>query len=689
MLMRIALLAALVLGCSAVEALAQKRTDRIFPTTLVLPQGDEEDYVNPSALLFERAPRRAVDLHEEGKQELVAPLPPVAATKLPGKRTPPTITLKRGMTRAHWNSEAGRQGADSPVLLGTPQATLMSLGLEGPRTLTARSAQSQSEAVCVEPDIVKEGSDCCNYGIEDQVAGKKYYYRQPAWALATGDTPASEQKCRSFAEDVTASMPLFVPYKNGHVRASQGWFYNSGSFHGAVDYSKDEYEEDKDPTFRIHAIGAGTVRTVIWDNWSGNIVVIEHVAPNGKKYRSAYKHMRNGFAHDLAKAKAIPLAADKQYDAEGKPTQTMKYKLYANLPNPSRLQWGNDRQRILVKPGDKVRAGQQIGWSGNTGPGGAGKGLNDDGTPKNTITANNHLHFSVVVPNPDGDETEWVQVDPYGVYGMVSSECYDVLDDTPYARLFAPFYPAFHNVPVSVFVKRFGYYPQMGFGLQTVSVHRKSNQVLVSGAFQHGLPPAWYCRVYMTGDEYQHWFEEYGKKGFRPRELSVTHDAAGAARFSAIWKKSAGEAAVAHHGMTDAVWKQKWDEYVVKGKMRVEEFVSYEDHGSPRHAAVLVKDGESAFYEKHYMDSNAFQSSFNTYTGQGFALTSVNAASINGKTLYAGVWRKKPGSWVAKHGLSSQQYQKEFDQLTSSGYRLHQVDAYNNSEDFAAVWVKP
>lgn len=644
-----------------------------------------EEYVNPSALLFERAPRRRAELAEEAQDPDAVP----ARASAPRRAG---ITLKRGVASVagaghHWNSAATRRANAQVVQLGPDVRA--SLGLGGAGAVTARSAQFDGEPVCVEPDIVMPDSKCCSYAIQDQVANQTIYYRQPAWALADGDAPATEQVCREFAATVTASMPLFVPYESGHVRAGQGWFYNSGSFHGAVDFSKDDYPEGDDPSFKIYAIGPGTVRSVVWDNWSGNIVVIEHAAADGKKYRSAYKHMRNGFTHDLAAAKAIPLATDKMYDAEGKPTQTMKYKLYAKLPNPSQLQWGTDTQKIQVKAGDHVVAGQFLGWSGNTGPGGAGKGLADDGTPNNPVTANNHLHFMMCVPNPTGDETEWVQVDPYGVYSQVSSDCYDILDDTPYARLFAPFYPAFHNVPLDVFTDRFGYYPEMGYGLQTVSVHRKNDKVLVSGAFERGLPGGWYCRVYMTGEQYQHWFDEYGKQGFRPRELSITNDAQGNARFSAIWKKGAGEAFVAVHNQTDAGWKQKWDELVVKGKMRVEECVAYSDHGAPRLAGLFVKDAEHAFYEKHYMDSNALQSSFNTYSGQGFALTSVNAAKIDGKTLYSGVWRKRPGSWVAKHGLSPQDYQKEFDQLTSSGYRLHQVYGYDNSERFAAVWTKP
>lgn len=642
-----------------------------------------EEYVNPSELLFARAPRMRVELDEEGTP------PEVAATVLPPA---PVWAVNAGAVgnrpMIHWNQSAKRVNG-SLISLGAQMGTMASLGLESPDAVTTKSVQWQGGVACVEPDIVKSGSSCCSYAIPDQISGKTVYYRQPAWAFASGSTAASEQTCRNFAETVTASMPFYVPYKSGHVRAGQGWFYNSGDFHGAVDYSKDAYPAGEDPSFKIYAVGAGTVRSVVWDNWSGNIVVIEHVAPNGKKYRSAYKHMRNGFAHDLAAAKAIPLAADKMYDADGKPTQTQKYKLFANLPNPNPLYWGTEDQKIAVKKGDVVAAGQFLGWSGNTGPGGAGKGLKDDGTPSNTVTANNHLHFMFCVPHPTGGETEWVQIDPYGVYSQVSSDCYDVLDDTPYTRIFAPFYQAFHNVPVAVLAKRFGYFPEMGYGLQTLSLHRKNNKVLASGAFAYGLPAAWYCRFYMTSADYQHWFEEYGKQGFRPRELSVTTDAQGDPRFTAIWKKRGGETFAAVHNQTEAQWKQKWDEYVVKDKMRVEECVAYTDHGVAKLAGVFVNDAEKAFYEKHNMDSNALQSSFNTYAGQGFALTNVNAANIAGKTLYSGVWRKQPGSWVAKHGMTPKSYQEEFDQLTKGGYQLYQVYGYNNSEQFAAVWHRP
>lgn len=640
-----------------------------------------EEYVNPSALLFGRAPRRGAEISEEVP-------PPIAASEMPPPPGPAFSTQR--ITRvAHWNWKPQRVEG-TLIQLGSEMASLASLGLEASEAAPAtRSAQWEGGVACVEPDIVKPGSTCCSYGILDQISNKKTYYRQPAWAFSSGGNAASEQTCRGFAETVTASMPLFVPYKSGHVRPSHGWFYNGGDFHGAVDYGKDDYPEGEDPSFKIYSIGAGIVRSVVWDNWSGNIVVVEHVAPDGKKYRSAYKHMRNGFSHDLALARAIPVPADKMFDANGKPTQSLKYQRFANLPNPSKLQWGTEDQKIAVKPGDHVSAGEFLGWSGDTGPGGAGKGLNDDGTPKNAVTANNHLHFMLCVPHPTGGETEWVQVDPYGVYAQVDTDCYDVLDDTPYVRLFAPFYTAFHNVPIAVFTKRFGYFPGMGYGLQTVSLHRRNDRVLVSGAFQYGLSAPWVCRVYMTSDEYQRWFDEYGKAGFGPRELSVTNDGQGNARFSAIWRKGGAGSFAAVHNLTDAQWKQKWDDLVVKGKMRVEECVSYTDRGASRLAGIFVSDAERAFYEKHYMDSATLQSSFNAFAGQGFALTNVNAAVIGGKTVYAGVWRKQPGSWVAKHGMTPQEYQKLFDQFSSSGYRLYQVCGYDNSERFAALWHKP
>ncbi|MEZ4883875.1 MAG: hypothetical protein R3E32_03975 [Chitinophagales bacterium] len=546
----------------------------------------------------------------------------------------------------------------------------------------ARTMSGSFDSACTEPDIVIPESDCCSYTIQDQKNSKNVAYRQPKHVF--GD----EASARNFAASVKASLPIYLPYKESSVYAGQGWHYDSGSFHGAVDYSKtaNSYGSGIDPTFMVYSVADGVVVTVTWLDLMGNVVVVEHTAPNGDKYRSAYIHVRNGFDHDLQKAKNIAISDPNDANA-----RDVKYKKFANLSNPSTLLWGTNSQTIKVKVGDKVSAGQLIGYSGNTGYGGAGWGLNTNGTPTNANTANNHLHFMMCVPDPrPSNPSDWVQVDPYGVYETVGEhkECYDLLSDTPYNRLFAPFYPSFHNVPAEYVSHYWAYYTGMGMALQTLSIHRKGNQLLASGSFQWGLSNQWYARFFMTGADFQKYFNEYHNKGFRPRQIDVTNDNSGNARYTVIWQKRGNEVYYTYFGLTDNGFSEKWDDLVKNKKYRVEEHVIYTDNGQTRHAAIFVNTNSGGFYAYHNMTANSFNDKFDELHKKGFMLHSMHAASIGGQTKYDGVWLPRNQSYYAYYGLTPSAYQQKFTQLTQQGYHLHKIQGYENSGKFAAIWVK-
>ncbi|MBI2299413.1 MAG: hypothetical protein HYU66_10810 [Armatimonadetes bacterium] len=631
---------------------------------------------NPSELLYGRAPRvtrAAVEAEDCDTCGAPAGLKPANARVI-------------GTPVRPWNSEAGRRVTEAQLSLGALGRGGAIRGLGSPTMLY--DYKWQDGFICTEPAVTVAGSGCCAYWITDQAAGKNVLYQQPYLAFGGPDAKVAEQKCRDFEATIEASLPLFTPYHDASVAPTSGWLYGPGRFHGAIDYCKSSYAAGQDPTFGVHAMGAGKVVSALWDNWNGNTVVIEHTAADGSRFRIACMHLRDGFTHDLAKARAITIPPGADKDDKGKPTNWLKYKRFADKTSPSQLLWGTDSQKIAVKPGDQVYAGQFIAWSGNTGARGAGNGLADDGTPNDPVAANNHLHLMVTVPNPAPGAADWIQVDPYGVYSDASAGCYGQLADTAYTRLIAPFYPSFHNVPIAVLSKYFGYYPGMGYGLQTLSLHRHGGDVLASGAFAPGLPPAWYARFYMAGADYQHWFDEYDKQGFRPRQVAVTLDTDGQPRFTVIWCKRGNEAYYTWHGLTDAEWQQEWADLVDKQHFRVEDHAEYSVGGTNRHAVVFVKDGDTAFYEFHHMDSPAFQAKFDELSGQGFRLVSVNVAELPAGLRFGGVWRKLPGDWVAAHGMTPEVYQQRFDDLDKQGYRLWRIQGYADSSRVAALWHK-
>jgi hypothetical protein len=360
---------------------------------------------------------------------------------------------------------------------------------------------------------------------------------------------------------------------------------------------------------------------------------------------------------------------------------------------PNATYWGTDAQTIAVSVGDSVFPGQFLAWSGNTGYGGAGNGLKPDGTPGDPATANNHLHMEVAVPDPTPGSTNWVLVDPYGVYEMITSAdgstCYDLGASTPFVRLFAPFYPDFYSLPLQHLLQYWGYYTGMGMTLQTLSVHHANGVVLATGSFQSGLSPDWYADCYLTSEEFDYWYWHPDWADYRPREIGVTIDSAGAARFSVIWTRLSGEGNFTYWDMTQEAWDSTWESLVVNEGYRVEEHAVYEVQGVVYHAAVLVDDGDSDFRLWEHMSSPGLQGKVNEMHGDGYVIVGLGPEELSQGLLYTGTWRVRPGWWPAYYEMTGDWYQSTYLEFAQQGYRLHRIRGYANSGLFAAIWVYP
>lgn len=522
---------------------------------------------------------------------------------------------------------------------------------------------------------------CCSYNIKDEAANKNLLYASPAAVFS------NEADARTFAQSLAPKVPFFLPYTNSNVYPAGAWKYDDGSGHGSVDFLKtaDAYGPGIDPTFGVYASASGKVVTAMWDNFFGNVVIIEHKAADGTLYRTGYFHLRGGFDHDVAKAKVIPVS-----DPSNQNARDTKYKKFANLPNPSTQLWGTNAQQLKVKAGDNVLAGQQIAWSGNTGFGGAGWGLNPDGTPINPNTGNNHLHFMLWVKSP-GAGADWMEVDAYGVYATSdnsNSSCYEVGANSGFNRFFAPFYPSFHNVPVQYITRYWGYYTGMGMALQTLSVHKSGNQYLASGSFQYGLPAAWYCRINMNSTQYQQYFDEYYAKGYIPRQIAVTNDNAGNPLFTVIWQQKGNENFAAVHNATDEVYAAKWKTYAEQQKMRVTEHVVYYVGGKRYHAGVFGSKNPGGFYMYYGLNASDFTKKFDELNKAGLMTVNVNIEENGSQNNVGGLWWPRNKDYYSYMNMSPADYQTRFTQLAAQGYQLFRIQGYDNSSRFAAIWMK-
>jgi murein DD-endopeptidase MepM/ murein hydrolase activator NlpD len=527
-----------------------------------------------------------------------------------------------------------------------------------------------AHAVCTAPTVA---GSCCNYTFWDGQNSKNVNYHGPLTVFG------NEADARTWAKGVVAKMPFYLPFEPVVGDPGQGWFYDGGDSHGAVDYSRATVTAGKDVTFQVRAIAEGRVVSKLWDNWHGNVVVIEHTASDGSKYRSQYFHLRDGYTHDRNAAKAIVPANPDSNDGEA------KYARYAKN-NSDKLYWGQESHTIKVNVGDWVQAGQFIAQSGNTGPGGASAGLNNDGTVSDTTRANNHLHFMLSVPSPK-TAGEWVYVDPYGVYAKANTGCYAIMKDLDFPRFFAPYYPSFHNIDWALYTFYFNYYPNMNWGPQTLSVYHSGNSVKAAGAFHPSVTGSWAVRGYLTTAEFNQWFTTYDRQGLRPREIQVQMGFDGQPRFTAIWQKRGNEGYAAWINMSDADMAAKWTEYITKNGYRIEDHVSYTIGGQRRHAAIYVKDNQG-FQLWYNMSPAEYSAKFNQLGAAGWRNTSFNAAALPWGEKYGGVWMQKPGGWATWFNMTGQDYQQKYEEYTSQGFRLWKIQGYGNGSRFGAIWTK-
>jgi len=210
-----------------------------------------------------------------------------------------------------------------------------------------------------------------------------------------------------------------LPFKDAaSSMGHNGWRYSDGTWHHAIDYSRNDTK-----TFEVVAAAPGKVIYIGWDNWSGNTMVISHDVGNKKDvYRTIYMHLQNGPSHDCGDAWSLTMPTLKDNPQKGDYTKT-NYQHYLNSTgcpedasqrSPDVAHWGKNSQKIDMTLLNKtVTAGQVIGWSGSTGPGGCG-------SIKGNVRVNTHLH--IFFAYRDATDDHWYFFDPYGIYSTPS--CY-------------------------------------------------------------------------------------------------------------------------------------------------------------------------------------------------------------------------------------------------------------------------
>jgi len=174
----------------------------------------------------------------------------------------------------------------------------------------------------------------------------------------------------------------------------------------------------------------------------------------------------------------------------------------------------------------------------------------------------------------------------------------------------------------------------------------------------------WQARHGMTSDEFQTTFDNLTSQGYRLNYVSgYTIDNIPA--FAAIWEQKPSPAWAAFGGLTSDQYQATFDQYVSQG-FRPVLVNGYTVNGVDNYVAIFDQSPSGAWVSLHGMTSDAYQTSFNNYTSQGYRLIHVSGYAVDNQAMYAAIWQQNSDTsgWVAFHGMTSDTYQAQLDTLS-------------------------
>ena len=249
-----------------------------------------------------------------------------------------------------------------------------------------------------------------------------------------------------------------------------------------------------------------------------------------------------------------------------------------------------------------------------------------------------------------------------------------------------------HNLTAEQYQEAFNdYVGNHGMQLVDVSGYGSTTPLFAALWVKTASPPEWQARHQLTANEYQTVFNQLTSQGFAPVLVNGYATSAGP-RFACIFQKGLTAPWVARHNLTSAQYQSAFNEFTAQG-FALDWVSGYFDGSQDLYAAIWRQPSQTpAWQARHGLTSSEYQAFFNEMTTEAYKPVVVSGYSDGAQDRYAAIFRKiaNAPAWQARHGLTSAQYQATFDQLVAQGFRLELVNGYTvaGQDRFAAIWTK-
>jgi len=248
-----------------------------------------------------------------------------------------------------------------------------------------------------------------------------------------------------------------------------------------------------------------------------------------------------------------------------------------------------------------------------------------------------------------------------------------------------------HGMTSQDYQAKFDKYTMQGYRLTWVSGYSHNGDVRFAAIWEKRSGGTWVARHGMTSNQYQSFFNQFTNQEYDLMHVSG-YEVNGVDYYAAIFEHNGTPRSwIARHRLSSSDYQQFFDQQTKLG-YRPRTLSGYAQNGQERIATVFEKDLPNRQWVTHHsLTAAQYQMSFDQYTSQNYIPTIGIGYNVGTAVKFIGLWEKIPGkAFVARHGLSSSAYQSQFDQWVGQGYKLNCISGYweNGEYKYAAVWTK-
>ncbi|GAA1379527.1 hypothetical protein [Catellatospora chokoriensis] len=241
-------------------------------------------------------------------------------------------------------------------------------------------------------------------------------------------------------------------------------------------------------------------------------------------------------------------------------------------------------------------------------------------------------------------------------------------------------------VPVGDWQRVFDQVVAAGYRLAYSDGYEVGGQTFLNGVFRPADGTAWQSRHNLSASTYQTTFEQMKAGGYRLSHLT-SYLVGGQIRYGAIWRKAAGPAWVAYHGLTQAKHQERITDLTAQGYHPVAISVA-SPGGTPQWAALYVKESAGSWLAKSWLTPAEYQQQFDAAAAKGMRVVYLSATQDGTGVRLSVIFQSGTGAYQGRHGITAAEVADQAGTNAAAGRLTRAVAGYatDGSARFAAAW---